>query len=92
MRFSALNKPVPLAWRILLSNEILYKILIIKARSLRKFLLQRRAAIPENFVLDVKYLYRVGYVRHTARADLKLHDAHLGPNTLPIFNICCPNS
>ena len=58
IRFSALNKSVPLAWRALLSNEISCKISIVKARSLRKFLLQRRTAIPENFVLDVKYLYR----------------------------------
>ena len=51
MKFSALNKPVPLAWRALLSDEISCKISIIKARSLRKFLLQEREAIPENFVL-----------------------------------------
>ena len=65
MRFSALNKPVPLAWRALLSKEILCKISVIKARSLKTFLLQRRAAIPENFVLDVKYLYRAEYEAHS---------------------------
>ena len=64
---------------------------IISAKISKKYLLQRRAAIPECFASLEKYLYNAGYARLTASADLRLQAAHLGPRTLPIFKICCPS-
>ena len=66
-----------------MSNEILCKISIIKARFLRKFLLQRRAAIPKNFVLDVKYMYTKYLDMYAAQLELTL--SCMMPISGPIF-------
>ena len=88
IRFSALDILKLPACRAVESKEISFNMSIIIAKSFKKFLLQRRAAIAAYFFSVEK---KAGKARHTAVVYRKLQPAHLGPITQPIFKISCPN-